>query len=82
MADGLLSAGVGYPKLLLLLRYLAFTHSMLKAQPEARAAQQVPADAEMEELVSQLLCGERDPPPLPPEGDAFALQARPTAEPC
>lgn len=64
-------SGVTYPKLALLLRYLAFTHTMLRAQEGGTSSS---SDAEIESLVERLLCGERDPPPFPPESHSFPVQ--------
>ena len=73
-------AGVRFPQLTLLLRYLAFTHCLLRAQaePNGKAGQALgsPEDRETEELLGQLLGKDRDPPPLPPNQASYPSQAR------
>ncbi|CAK0774033.1 hypothetical protein CVIRNUC_004127 [Coccomyxa viridis] len=61
------AAGVTHPKLALILRYLAFTHSTMQQQdpsaPELNAD-----DGETDQIISKLLGSDRDPAPLPAEG--------------
>ena len=61
------SAGVTYPKLALILRYLAFTHATMQQQdpsaPELHAH-----DRDVDHIVSNLLVSDREPAPLPAEG--------------
>ncbi len=69
-----------FPQLTLLVRYLAFTHGMLRAQaePTGRAGQALSGsaeDSETEELLARLLGKDRDPPPLPPDQASHPSQA-------
>jgi len=70
-------AGIQYPKLALLLRYLVFTHRLLKAQSEGSARQaETESSLEVQELLAKLLSEDRDPPPFPPEFDPILGQVR------
>lgn len=73
-------AGVRFPQLTLLVRYLAFTHSMLRAQTEPKGGSgRAPGsteDREAQELLDRLLGSDRDPPPLPPDQASHPSQAR------
>lgn len=68
-------AGIQFPKLALLLRYLVFTHRLLKAQSEGSARQaETESSLEVQELLAKLLSEDRDPPPFPPEFDPYLGQ--------
>ncbi len=71
------TAGIQFPKLALLLRYLVFTHRLLKTQADGSARPSgTDGSAEVEELLGKLLSDERDPPPFPPEFDPLSGQVR------
>lgn len=70
-------AGIQFPKLALLLRYLVFTHRLLKTQSEGSARQSCAEGCpEVEELLGKLLSEDRDPAPFPPEFDPLSGQVR------
>lgn len=60
-------AGVTHPKLALILRYLAFTHSTMQQQ-DPSAPELSADDGETDQIISKLLGSDRDPAPLPAEG--------------
>ena len=61
------SAGVAHPKLALILRYLAFTHSTMQ-QDDPSAPELSADDGDTDQIISNLLGSDRDPAPLPAEG--------------
>ena len=60
-------AGVTHPKLALILRYLAFTHSTMQ-QDDPSAPELKADDGDTDQIISNLLGSDRDPAPLPAEG--------------
>ena len=60
-------AGVTHPKLALILRYLAFTHTTM-LQDDPSAPELSADDADTDQIISNLLGSDRDPAPLPAEG--------------
>ncbi|EIE26081.1 hypothetical protein COCSUDRAFT_46483 [Coccomyxa subellipsoidea C-169] len=75
------AAGIQFPKLALLLRYLVFTHRLLKTQADGSARPSgTDCSPEVEELLGKLLSDERDPPPFPPEFDPLSGQGFPEAD--
>ena len=67
-------AGIRFPKLALLLRYLVFTHRMLKTHSDRQSG--VDASPEVQDVISKLLSEDRDPAPFPPECELFSGQVR------
>lgn len=73
-------AGIRFPKLALLLRYLVFTHRMLKTHSDSGSRQSgVDASPEVQDVLSKLLSEDRDPAPFPPESEPFLGQVRSAA---